>query len=62
MSLRSLKAKYRLVGMLKIRSVGVVTLLGTAIIENKEPITSVFPNPVIPFTKYAMNVAIKSRT
>jgi hypothetical protein len=39
-----------LVGMLNSKSSGVVSLLDTAN-EKSEPITSVFPNPVMPFTK-----------
>src|SRR5476649_843975 len=46
------------VGIPKIRSTGVVILFGTTN-ENNEPMTSVLPNPVIPFVKYDNKVAIK---
>ena len=44
--LRSLQTIYAFVGMLIKRSTGVVILFDTTN-ENKEPITRVFPNPVL---------------
>ncbi|CUU49864.1 protein of unknown function [Clostridium beijerinckii] len=54
----SFHAIYVFVGIPKRRSTGVVNLFDTTK-ENNEPITSVFPKPVIPFVKYANKVEIK---
>jgi hypothetical protein len=55
---RSFHTIYILAGMLISRSTGVVSLFDTAN-ENRVPMTSVFPNPVIPLTKYASKADMK---